>query len=108
MVITIGNHSLTTSNSIEIEPNSFTFTCAKDNNATLHSYPRKESVTSSPSSDPAYNTALPITAVGGTTITVNVGISSDTSVHTFVGARTNAVKYYSLVSITVTQRVMLQ
>ena len=95
MVITIGNHTLTTSNTIEIEPNSFTFTCAKDNNATLHSYPRKESVTSSPSSDPAYNTALPITAVGTNTITVNVGVSSNTSVHTFVGARRNAVKYYA-------------
>ncbi len=95
MIITIGAHSLTTSNTIEIEPNSFTFTCAKDNYGTLHSYPRQESVTSSPNSDPAYNTALPIKAVGGSTITVNVGISSNTSLHTFVAARTNAVKYYN-------------
>ena len=95
MEITIGSHSLTTSNTVVLEPDSFTFTCAKDNNLTEHTYPRKESVSSSPNSDPAYNTPLAITATTATTITVNVGVSSDTSVHTFVAARRSAVKYYS-------------
>tara|TARA_B100001057_G_scaffold147946_1_gene147884 strand:- start:134 stop:8017 length:7884 start_codon:yes stop_codon:yes gene_type:complete len=93
--ITIGSHSLTTTNTVELEPDSFTFTCAKDNNLTEHTYPRKESVSSSPGSDPAYNTPLAITATTATTITVNVGVSSDTSTHTFVAARNSAVKYYA-------------
>ena len=95
MIITIGSHTLTTTNTVELEPESFKFTCARDNNATEHAYPRKESKTSSPGSDPAYNSALSISAVTSTTITVNVGISSDVSAHTFVKARRNAVKYYT-------------
>ena len=87
MVITIGSHSLTTSNSVELTPDSFNFTCAKDNNTTFHTYPR--------ATDPAYNNARQITAVSATTITVNVGVSTDTSVHTFVSARKNAVRYFS-------------
>ena len=95
MTITIGSHTLTTSDTVDLEPDSFTFTCAKDNNLTEHTYPRKVSVSSSPGSDPAYNTPLAITATTATSITVNVGVSSNTSVHTFVAARRSAVKYYS-------------
>ena len=51
---------------LTIEPKALIFTCDADNHATLHSYPR--------TSDPAYNRALGITAVTGTTVTVNVGI----------------------------------
>ena len=65
MVLTIGNHSLTTGTSIRITANSLTFTCGMDNHATQHTYPR--------SGDPAYNTAINIDAVGADTITVNVG-----------------------------------
>ena len=53
----------------------------------LPTYPR--------ATDPAYNNARQITAVSATTITVNVGVSTDTSVHTFVSARKNAVRYFS-------------
>ena len=68
LVLTIGSHSFTTSNTVTIGANKLSFTCTKDNNATSHTYPR--------TTDPAYNTALAITAVAATTITVNVGISS--------------------------------
>ena len=68
MEMTIGSHSLTTSDTVTISANSMTFTCANDNNATNHTYPR--------TSDPAYNTAVAITAVTATTITVNVGTNS--------------------------------
>ncbi|AAX44489.1 baseplate wedge initiator [Prochlorococcus phage P-SSM2] len=50
---------------LTIEPKSLIFTCDADNHATLHAYPR--------TSDPAYNSPLGITAVTGTTVTVNVG-----------------------------------
>ena len=66
LVITIGTHSLTTSNTIAISGNSLTFTCSQDNHSTQHTYPRPK--------DPVYDvSAIPITAVTGSTITVNVG-----------------------------------
>ena len=67
LVLTIGSHSYTTSNTIKIAHNSLTFTCDMDNNATQHTYPRI--------TDPVYDTAIPITAVTATTITVNVGVA---------------------------------
>ena len=65
MQMEIGSHSLTTSDTVTIAANSMTFTCANDNNTSQKTYPR--------TSDPAYNTAVAITAVTATTITVNVG-----------------------------------
>jgi hypothetical protein len=68
MEMTIGSHSLTTSDTVTIAANSMTFTCENDNNTSQKTYPR--------TSDPAYNTAVAITAVTGTTITVNVGTNN--------------------------------
>ena len=65
MVIEIGTHTLTTSNTVTIADNGVTFTCAQDNNTSNKTYPR--------STDPASNSALAISAVTATTITVNVG-----------------------------------
>ena len=65
---TIGNHTLTTSQKVELSVEGFTFTCAMDNNKTEKSYPR--------ATDPAANTELPIVGVTGTTISVNVGASA--------------------------------
>tara|TARA_B100000586_G_scaffold67516_1_gene46982 strand:+ start:13531 stop:19611 length:6081 start_codon:yes stop_codon:yes gene_type:complete len=83
MILTIGSHSIPVGESVMIASNSLTFTCAEDSHATQHSYPR--------SSDPYYNKAILITAVAATTITVNVGISSNTTAHTFVNATENNV-----------------
>jgi len=66
--IEIGSHTLTTSNTVTIAENAVTFTCAADNNASNHAYPR--------ATDPAFGQALAITAVTATTITVNVGIAN--------------------------------
>ena len=65
MEMTIGSHSLTAGTSIKIADNSLSFTCAADGNTSIHTYPR--------STDTYYNTAVAITAVTPTTITVNVG-----------------------------------
>ena len=72
LVLQVGSHSLSTSNTIQINGTSITFTCDQDNHKTQHSYPREK--------DPAFNSTLPITAVTGTTITVNVG-KADASRH---------------------------
>ena len=66
LVLTIGSHSYTTSNTVTIGANKLSFTCDLDANSTVHTYPRV--------GDPVYNTAIAITAVAATTITVNVGI----------------------------------
>ena len=67
MEITIGSHSLTTSNTVTIADDGIVFTCSGDSGATTHAYPR--------STDPASGQSLAITAVTATTITVNVGAS---------------------------------
>ena len=63
--LTIGSHSLTTSNSVKIKNGSLIFTCDLDGNTSQKAYPRP--------SDPYYNTAINISSVTPTTITLNVG-----------------------------------
>ena len=69
LVIEIGSHSLTTSNTIVIADGGITFTCDADNHGSNHAYPR--------STDPVSGKTLAITAEDATTITVNVGISNN-------------------------------
>ena len=69
LVIEIGSHSLTTSNTITIANGGVTFTCDADNHGSTHAYPR--------TGDPISAQTIAITAVTSTTITVNVGISND-------------------------------
>jgi len=91
MVLTIAGHGLSVGDTIVIAPNSLTFTCALDGNATTHTYPRASGVPNTTGRDPFYKTGLIVSSVTENTITVNVGISSDTSRHTFVSALANAV-----------------
>jgi hypothetical protein len=83
-VFNIPGHGMTTGDYIKIADNSITFTCELDNNATQHTYPR-------PGSDPYAGQWIEITAHTLNTITVNVGVSSDTSAHTFVSAATDSI-----------------
>jgi len=84
MEINIGSHTFSVGDYVMIDDNGITFTCtlAPGN----HTYPRP--------SDPASNKALPIMAIGGTTIKVNVGPSAEGQqyAHTFITAATNCVK----------------
>ena len=84
VIKTASAHGLSVGNLIRINDGGITFTCATDNNATDHPYPR--------ATDPASTKILTITAVTSDTFTVNVGTSSDTSTHTFKSAVTNAIK----------------
>ena len=65
--MTVTGHSVTTSNSISLSPESFTFTCAMDGNATEHSLPQ--------SGQTAYGNALAVTSTSADTFTINVGAS---------------------------------
>ena len=82
-VITIGTHSLDVGRYILLMPEAFTFTCDTDNNKLEFKHPRK--------SDPAFKSAMPITAKTATTITLNVGSTGYKGVHTFVEALDNSV-----------------
>ena len=84
MDINIGTHTLKVGDNIKFQRESLIFTCGKDNHATEHAYPR--------TTDPYYNKNVSITAVTSTTITVNVGISPNTSTHTFVRANMFAIQ----------------
>jgi len=66
--LSIGAHTFTTADTLTIAPDALSFTCNADQHKTVHTYPR--------STDPAYNTAIAITAVTGTTVTCNVGAVS--------------------------------
>ena len=75
MVCTIGPHSLTVGTSVKLTEEGMTFRCSMDGYTTDHPYPRAVAGDGSP--DPAYNTALNISAVTANTITINVGAASD-------------------------------
>ena len=85
MLITINNHGWEDGDFIKFDNNSITFTCALDNNQTNHSYPRA-------GSDPYAEKWLPITEATEDTFKVNIGVSSDTSPHTFVSASVDGLK----------------
>jgi len=76
-------HNIKIGNTITIDANSLAWTCASDGNATQLLHPR--------STDPYYNKNILITNVSGNVITMNVGISSELSAHTFVSATAGAV-----------------
>ena len=83
MVVTVNGHDMIKGDRIQFATNSLTFTCAKDNHSTQHTYPRV--------GDPAEGAWHTIDAVTTNTFTVFVGESSDTSTHTFVSATSTAV-----------------
>ena len=91
LVLTIGAHDFEVGNKIDIKENSLVFTCTLDNNATEHPYPRAENSNAPGGSDYAYAYPVVITSTTNNSITVNVGISSNTSDHTFLRAEANAI-----------------
>ena len=76
--LTINSHGCSVGDYIKIADGSVTFTCARDNHTTTHSYPR--------STDPVSGVWLPIHQVSANRIWVNIGQSPDISAHTFSSA----------------------
>ena len=91
MVLTIPSHTFYRGDYIRIAPGGLTFTCAKDNHATEHAYPRASGVPNDKGTDPTYNKPILVESSTTDTVTINVGISSDTSDHIFVSATANAI-----------------
>ena len=88
MTVDIGEHSLKKGNGVKLKTRAFKFTCGQDNHATNHFYPRATSI-SGP--DPAYNTSVKIVATTDTTITLDVGKSSNQSTHIFISSSADSV-----------------
>jgi len=92
MTLTITGHPYKPGDLIKIAEGGITFRCALDNYQTDHPYPRASGVPNAEGHDPVYNEPILITATTANTITVNVGISSDITTHTFYSALPNAVE----------------
>ena len=71
LIMTVGVHDLKVGTNLKIEPNSLTFTCAMDNGATNHTYPRL--------TDPVHDEPIEIVGITETTVTVNVGTTGITN-----------------------------
>ena len=83
LTLTIGNHSLEQGLRVKLANRGLTFTCGMDGHSSEHVYPRF--------TDPKYDRPIPITSVTATTVTLNIGISPNTSDHTFVSAVPDAL-----------------
>ena len=91
-VVTSSAHGMTTGDYVKIVEGSLRFTCAKDGNTTNHDYPR--------ATDPVNNKWKQVIVTNTTTFTMNIGKSSDTSIHTWVSAVPNGIlRANSLISI---------
>ena len=84
LTVTVENHGWENGDFIKFDDDSLVFTCARDGNQTEHAYPR--------STDPVSGKWLPIFDVYYDTFKVKVGVSSDTSAHTFVRSVANGLK----------------
>jgi len=85
LTVTVKNHGWENGDLIKFDNNSLVFTCGMDGNATNHSYPRA-------GIDPYADKWIPIYAVTGNTFKVAVGVSSNTSTHTFISATEDGLK----------------
>ena len=83
LTLIIGANALGVGQSVGIATDSLTFTCSQDNYSSYHSYPRH-------GTDPIAGIATPIIERTTQSITINVGVGTD-SLHRFVGVGTGAV-----------------
>ena len=87
MTVTANNHGLVAGDYIKVDQESITFTCTQDSNQTNHAYPRP--------GDPLFNKSCKIKRVTTNTFEFNALQGTDptnTTVHTFVGAMSGAIK----------------
>ena len=88
----IGKHDLKVGTNIKLAANSIFFKCGLDNFTTAKSYPRANGTGANAGTpDAAFDVPVTITDTTKTSITINVGTSSDTSEHRFDSATSGAV-----------------
>ena len=84
LTVTVAGHGFSNGDFVKFTDNSITFTCDEDNNGSNHQYPR--------ATDPASGKFLEVSNVSTDTFDVNVGVSSNTTNHSFVSAVTDAIE----------------
>ena len=87
--LTVGTHDIVAGvTSVRLGTQSLKFTCPYNNDAhsTPKTYPRANGTDGATADDPAYNDAVGVAATTDTTISLDVGSSSNTTPHTFVAA----------------------
>ena len=84
LTVTVEDHGWENGDFIKFDDDSLVFTCARDNNQTEHAYPR--------STDPVSGKWIPIYDVYYDSFKVKIGVSSDTSAHTFVRSVADGLK----------------
>ena len=83
---TIGSHTLEVGEPVMLKDYGFTFTCGLDGDTVAKTYPRETGfIQNAGVADPAWRTPVVITAKSATTITFNVGTSSDVTAHNWDG-----------------------
>ena len=93
MTLTITAHPYEVGDYIKFETGAITFRCAQDAYATDHAYPRASGAPNATGTDPKFGGIVRVDAVPDVnTITVNVGISSNTTEHQFQSAVANGTK----------------
>ena len=86
-ITTTNNHGLAVSDKVTIADNSLTFTCAKDNDATEHTYPRPGDYASG-----RWLSVLSVPGVKRFSVQIlNSAPSTNTSAHTFVRAASSGI-----------------
>ena len=97
LVLTIPNHTFTTSDTVGIDTGGLVFKCSKDNFFSNHPYPRAVSKTSFPNSDPIAGIITGIGATTNNTITFNVGAGggggTGAQISAIVGAGYTCIQY---------------
>ena len=83
MKLTLANHGFANGEMVKVADAGLVFTCALDNDRTLHSYPRE--------TDPKSGKWMRIANVTQNTFDINVGISSNETLHTFSDAVFNCL-----------------
>jgi len=93
MTLTINSHPYEVGDYIRFETGAITFRCAQDAYATDHPYPRASGAPNATGTDPKFNNIVRVDAIpDANTITVNVGISSNTTDHQFQSALADGTK----------------
>ena len=84
LTLDINNHGLSAGDLIKFEDGAITFKCQLDNEISVHAYPR--------STDPWSQKWLEPTIISADQLSVNIGASPDTSLHTYVTCTPNGIK----------------
>ena len=90
MTVTANSHGLSNGDYVKFDDGSVSFTCTRDNNKSVHAYPRTK--------DPYHNNWIKVSNVTTNTFRVNGMRSYDNATHTFVSGVSDSITRSVIVS----------